>query len=38
MKFSKEQIKRNLHESLVIIRQYDWLIDSYVLVGFISLS
>lgn len=32
MKYSADQLKSALTEALAVIRQYDWLIDSYVLV------
>lgn len=32
MKYSQNQLETNLKEALAVLRQYDWLIDSYVLV------
>lgn len=33
MKYSVEQIQQNLRDIFSILRQYDWLVDSYMLVS-----
>lgn len=32
MKYSQKQLQSHLDEALAVLRQYDWLINSYVLV------